>query len=137
MDKVKKAENKSDIKDLLYQLRYYEQLPYQDEKIANTKCEELNSKIKETEDLIINRACKEKLLITFSNSAMLNNGILSNQFSSKIINLGNTNYLLKYHKGILNIIVYDTNIEEEEKELKITEKVELQVKLNKKMPIWE
>ena len=56
---------------------------------------------------------------------------------TKIINLENINYTLKYHKGILKIEIYDTNIAEEEKMLKITEKVELIVKLNKKIKICE
>ena len=137
MDKIKMVENKSDIKDLVYELRYYEQLPYKDTIISNTEIEELNEKIEEAERLIIEKACKEKILTTFSNNEKLNKQILANQFSSKIINLENTNYLLKYHKGILNIIVYDTNVEDEEKEVQILEKVELQVRLNKKIQIWE
>mgnify|MGYP003322618527 CR=1 FL=1 len=63
--------------------------------------------------------------------------ILKNQFESKIINLENSVYILKYHKGILKIEIYDTNIEEETKEIEIKEKVELQVKLNKKIKVWE
>lgn len=82
------------------------------------------------------KACKEKVLTIFSNEETLNKQILQNQFQSKIINLANTNYLLKYHKGILKIEIYDTNIEEETKELQITEKVELQVKLNKKIKLF-
>lgn len=76
------------------------------------------------------------MLTTFSNEKKLNQKILENQFQSKIINLSNTNYLLKYHKGILRIEMYDTNIEEEAKQIQITEKTELQVKLNKKIKLF-
>lgn len=98
---------------------------------------QVQDKIEQAEKNIIEKACKEKVLTTFSNEKILNKKILQNQFQSKIINLNNTNYLLKYHKGILKIEIYDTNIEEETKQIQITEKVELQVKLNKKIKLWE
>ena len=78
-----------------------------------------------------------KLIKLFSQNEMLNKDILKNQFESKIINLENSVYILKYHKGVLKIEIYDTNIEEETKEIEIKEKVELQVKLNKKIKVWE
>lgn len=122
---------------LLYELRYYEQLPYQESTIKQIETAEVQNKIEQAERNIIEKACKEKVLTTFSNEETLNKKILQNQFQSKIINLNNTIYLLKYHKGILKIEIYDTNIEEETKQIQITEKVELQVKLNKKIKLWE
>ena len=86
--------------------------------------------------IIVNNFALENYYL-YSKEKTLNKKILQNQVQSKIINLNNTLYLLKYHKGILKIEIYDTNIKEETEELQITEKVELQVKLNKKIKLWE
>lgn len=138
MEKIKKAQDKAQIKDLIYELRYYEQLPYQNTIISNLKnIKELQEKIDKTEEMLIKKACIEKVLVIFTQEQSLNKRILSNQFKSKIINLENTNYVLKYHKGILKIEIYDSNIVEETKEIQIVEKVELEVKLNKKIKLWE
>lgn len=134
-NKIKKAETKKEITNLIYELRYYEHIPYKDANIGNEYT--VRDLLEKVEKDLINKACKEKILITFSNNENLNKRILENQFQTKIINLENTIYVLKYHKGILKITIYDTNIEEEIKEIEITEKVEMQVKLNKKIKLWE
>lgn len=134
-EKIKQASTKREITELIYELRYYEQLPY---KIYNIKREEkIKNILIEVEKQIIKKACLEKVIIKFSEEEELNYQILKNQFESKIINLENTIYILKYKKGILKLEIYDTNIEEEVKEIEIKEKVELQVKLNKKIKIWD
>lgn len=135
MQKVKKSETKKEISNLLYELRYYKQIPYQEANLG--KINQCAEKIEEIEKELIKKACELKVLTIFSEKESLNKKILENQFESKIINLENTIYILKYHKGILKIEIYDTNIEEETKEIEITEKVELQVKLNKKIKVWE
>lgn len=127
-EKVKQAETKKEIADLIYQLRYYRQIPYKQLPIK---------KIEEIEKMLIEKACTQKILVTFSKNEKLNTKILSKIFASKIINLENTIYILRYHKGILKIEIYDTTIEEEAEEIEITEKVELAVKLNKKIKVWQ
>lgn len=134
MEKIKKAETKKEISNLIYELRYYKQIPYQESNLG--KIEICQEKIENIEKELIKKACEQKILTTFSKKEELNKKILENQFESKIINLENTIYILKYRKGILKIEIYDTNIEEETKEIKITEKVELQVKLNKKIKVF-
>ncbi len=134
-EKIKKALTKREITDLIYELRYYEQLPYKEYNISRE--EKIEKDLKEIENQIIKKSCLEKVLVKFSDKEELNNNILRNQFQSKIIKLENTIYILKYKKEILKIEIYDTNIEEETKEIEIKEKVELHVKLNKKIKIWE
>lgn len=134
-EKVYKTATKKEISDLIYELRYYKQIPFQELNLG--KVDILKEKIEDIEKILIRKACELKVLTTFSQRGYLNKNILENQFESKIINLENTIYILKYHKGILKIEIYDTNIEEEIKQIQITEKVELQVKLNKKIKVWE
>lgn len=135
IEKIKQAETKKQITDLLYELRYYKQIPYKDINLGQIDKNKI--KIEDIETNLIKIACEQKILTTFSQYEKLNTRILANQFDSKIINLENTVYVLKYHKGVLKIQIYDTNIEEEIKEIEITEKVALQVRLNKKVKVWE
>ena len=134
-EKIKRALTKREITDLIYELRYYEQLPYREYNISRE--EKIKTDLKEIEKQMIKKSCLEKVLIKFSDEEELNHDILKNQFQSKIIKLESTIYILKYKKGILKLEIYDTNIEEETKELEIKSKVELHVKLNKKIKIWE
>lgn len=134
-EKIKRALTKKEITNLIYELRYYEQLPYRQYNIS--KEEKIEEYLKKVEKQVIKKACLEKVLIKFSDEEELNYNILKNQFQSKIIKLENTIYVLKYKKGILKLEIYDTNIEEETREIEIKEKVELHVKLNKKIKIWE
>lgn len=134
-EKIKKAETKKEMIDLLYELRYYKHLPYKQDKISSI--EEIKQEIEKIEEILIKKSCQQKILTTFSEKENINQKILENQFNSKIINLENTVYILKYNKGILKIEIYDGNIQEETKEIQITEKVELQVKLKKKIKVWQ
>ncbi len=131
-EKIKRAETKKEITNLIYELRYYEQIPYEQQ-------QENQEKIKEVEKQMIDKACAGKIFTTFSEQKELNQKILENQFHSKIIYLEHTNYVLKYRKGILKIQEYDDTVKEEEKEIEIeiTQKVELKVRLNKKIKVWE
>lgn len=124
--KIEKAEEKKQIESLIYELRYFKQMS-----LAITK------NIKEIETKLVNKACEQKVLTRFSESEKLNYQILKEIFNVKIIDLETIALLLKYTKGILNIKIYDGNIEDTTFEIKITEKVELQVKLNKKIKIWQ
>lgn len=133
--KIERALTKRELTDIIYELRYYEQLPYMQYNIS--KEEKIEEYLKKVEKQVIKKACLEKVLIKFSDEEELNYNILKNQFQSKIIKLENTIYVLKYKKGILKLEIYDTNIEEEIRKIEIKEKVELHVKLNKKIKIWE
>ena len=134
-EKVLKVDTKKEIEKLLYELRYYEQISYNGSKVNKIKI--INEQLERLEKVLIERACNQKALVKFSNDENLNLKILTLLFDSKIINLANTVYILKYKKGILKIEIYDTTIQEEEIEIQIKKKVELQVRLNKKIKVLE
>lgn len=134
-EKVLKVDTKKEIEKLLYELRYYEQISYNGSKVNKIKI--INEQLERLEKVLIEKACNQKVLVKFSNDENLNLKILTLLFYSKIINLANTVYILKYKKGILKIEIYDTTIQEEEIEIQIKEKVELQVRLNKKIKVLE
>lgn len=134
-EKVLKVDTKKEIEKLLYELRYYEQISYNGSKVNRIKI--INEQLERLEKVLIEKSCNQKVLVKFSNDENLNLKILTLLFDSKIINLANTVYILKYKKGILKIEIYDTTIQEEEIEIQIKEKVELQVRLNKKIKVLE
>ncbi|MBP3255954.1 MAG: hypothetical protein J6M60_05650 [Clostridia bacterium] len=132
---VKKTENKFEIEKLLYEIRYFEHIPYNTGNLGKMK--KIQSQIKEIEQLIISKACKIKILSEFTDDKELNYSILRNLFDSKIANLSNTIYVLKYQKDSLKIKIYDSNVEENDVEIQIKEKTILKVKLNKKIKVFE
>ena len=122
--KLENATDKKKIEDIIYEIRYYEAVS------SGKEFEKLEEKI-------IEKACENKVLETFSADKKLNYKILKNIFKTKIIDLNTIVYVLKYNKGILTIKIYDGKIQDSTEEVKITQKVELQVKLNKKIKIWQ
>ena len=130
-----KTENKFEIEDLLYDLRYFEHIPYTTGNLGKIK--KLNKQITELEEIIISKACNIKILTQFTDNKELNYQILRNVFDSKIANLSSTLYELQYQKNILKIKIYDTNVEDTIVEVEVKEKTELKVKLNKKIKVFE
>ena len=130
-----KTENKFEIEDLLYEMRYYEHIPYNNGNLS--KIIKIKKQIEEIERVIISKACNIKILSEFSNDKELNYKILRYVFDSKIANLSNIMYELKYQKNVLDIKIYDSNVEENNINIEIKEKIELKDKLNKKIKVFE
>lgn len=134
---IEKAESKKEMTELIYCLRYYLLLPTAEEKqIKNENT--LKARIEKVEEKLIEKACEQKVLTTFSEKdKKLNKEILKNIFVSKIITLEEMIFVLKYGEDVLSIEICDENIHELTTSVKITEKTELSVKLNKKIKVWE
>ena len=124
--KIEDAQEKKKIENLIYELRYYKLMP-------NIIIKELN----DIEKKLINKACEQKVLVKFSEDENMNYRILNELFNTRIIDLDTIVISLKYLKGILTLNIYDANTHDETKEIEITEKTELIVKLNKKIKIWQ
>ena len=133
-EKVKKAESKNEILDLIYDLRYYEMLPYENKKIYEIQA--LKESIENVEKKLIKKACDRKFLVKFSEDEELNYQILRNIFVSKIITLEEIIMILKYNKDVLSVELYDGDIIENTVNIKIKEKTELSVKLKKKIKVF-
>lgn len=126
LEKIEKTNEKSEIEKIIYELRYYKLTP----PIVTKETDEIERKL-------IKKACEQKILTKFSEKEETNYQILKQIFTSKIIDLSETVYTLKYTKGTLTLNIYDGNTHDETKQIKITEKTELNVKLNKKIKIWQ
>ena len=137
-EKVKKAETKKEIIEYIYEFRYYLRLPIgkKEQYMWIFEKKELTKIIQNIEKLILKKAIQLKAINNFSEDEKLNYNILKNIFTSKIITLEKMNILLRYEKQILYIEIYDENIHEITVENKIKEKTELNVKLKKKIKVF-
>lgn len=124
--KIENTDENKEIENLIYELRYY-----------NLMLPQVIKTTKNIETKLINKACERKVLTKFSQNENTNYMILKELFYSKIIDLDTMVYILKYSKGVLTINIYDDKTHEETRQIEITEKTELNVKLNKKIKIWQ
>lgn len=125
LEKIEKTNEKNQLEKIIYELRYYKLMP----PIVTKETDEIEKKL-------IKKACEQKILTKFSEEET-NYQILKPIFTSKIIDLSETVYTLKYTKGTLTLNIYDGNTNDETKQIQITEKTELNVKLNKKIKLWQ
>ena len=127
--KIENAKENNQIENLIYELRYYKAIP--------TMASKGEIDTHKVEEKLLEKACEQKILIRFSEDDKTNNLILKEIFISRVIDLDTLVFLLKYSKGIITINVFDGNTHDETKQIKLTEKTVLSVKLNKKIKLWQ
>lgn len=135
--KIKETKTKSEIEKIIYDLRYYELLPY-DYENKNKDIEELKKHIEEIEKLVIDKAINLKTINKISDNKNTNYEILKNIFTIRIINL-NDSYLKITKVKVKNeekyfLQIFDENIFEEK--IEISKPKDLEIKPNKKIAIW-
>ena len=124
--KIENTQESKQIGNLIYELRYYKLMP----PIVINETTEI-------ERDLIKKACEQKVVTKFSENEKLNFEILKEIFNLNIIDIDKIALILKYTEGILTVKIYDGGVEDSLFEIKITEKVELLSKLNKKIKIWQ
>lgn len=138
--KIKKANTKKELSDLIYQFRYYINIPKND----NIKDDEiLKEEIKKTSKMLITKACRLKVINIISNNIEENYIIVYDILNTKIINLNEINIEIlkdnkndenkKENKQILLNIYEDTNFD---KNIKYDNIFELKIKFNKKIKLF-
>lgn len=131
---LKKAETKQEVEKIIYDFRYYSLLQYDyDKKIKEVS--EIKEIMNEVADMIINKAVEYKVLEKLSNDKETNYQILKNIFDVRIIRLEDAYLKITKEKDKYFLQIFDENIFEEKIEIK--QPKELDIKLNKKRPIWE
>lgn len=126
---IEKLEEKVDIVNWIYKIRYYLNLPF-DENTCLKDIKMLNKDFKDTIKLITKKAQLYKIWDIFSEDEELTYIIINGLFGTKMINLENANILCKYEKGILYVEYYDTNLLErnaqfERENIRIKKKIKL------------
>lgn len=137
--KIEKAETKEDLIKLIYEYRYYCLLPYnEDEVIFETR--ELNKKLTEIGELLIQKAIEQKAMKAVSDNRDLNYKIVKNIFAVKIIELEELSIKITKEKEQYFMQFFDENVFEETIKLDIKEKLnkkDLNMRLNKKVKLFE
>ena len=130
---ISKAETKQDIEKKIYDFRYYMMIPYDNNTLVQ-KNEKLQKDINETSELIIAKANELKTIEKISNDKSTNYEILKNIFKVRIIKLEDAYLKITKEKEKYFVQIFDENIFEEK--IEISKPKDLEIKLNKKIPIW-
>lgn len=137
-EKIKRAETKQEIINLIYQFRYYCLLPYdQNTNVANVK--QIQKDLDKTGKILINKAIENKVIVEFSSNEDLNYEIVKNIFYVRIITLEESYMKLTKEKENYFIQFFDENIFEEKRNLKfpnLLTKKDFEVKLNRKIKLF-
>lgn len=115
---IAKAEEKSEIIQWIYKIRYYCQIPF-DNDTTLKDVKKLQKLFKEVIKLIIKKAQENKIWDVFTDNEELSYTVIKKLFDSKMINFENVNMICEYKEGILYIKYYDGNTLEIKTEFKI------------------
>ena len=131
---IERAETKQEIEKIIYNFRYYLLLPYDYENdIQNI--EKLQGQIEEVRKIVIDKAIELKVIQRISAEKENNYEILKNIFSVRIIKLEDAYLKITKEKDKYFVQIFDENVFEEK--IEISKPKDLEIKLNKKVAIWE
>ena len=136
--KIQKTNEKSEIVDCIYEFRYYTVLPY-NEKINIGEVKEIQKELQETRRLLLDKAQELKVIIVTSKNKEIDNEILKNIFTIRILTLEDIYIKLIKEKDKVYIQLFDDDIFEEKVELKDfgnINKKDLEIKVNKKIKVF-
>ena len=130
---LNKAQTKQEVEKIIYDLRYYLLLPYNNnENIQDIS--DLKNKIEHISKAVINKAIELKVIERISKDNDTNYEILKNIFNVRIIKLEDAYLKVIKEKDKYFVQIFDENIFEEKVEIKKPK--QLEIKPNKKVPIW-
>lgn len=133
--KIQNAQNKQEIIKLIYELRYYCILPFDNKKII-WQVESLEKCLKRVVSKLIIKAQDLKVINKISTEEEIDIKILKNIFTTRIINLEELNIKIKKEKEHYYIQLFDENVIEEIIEIEQINSKELEIKLNKKIKLF-
>lgn len=137
--KIENIESKSEIIDCIYEFRYYNLLPF-DYEININEVKEIQKELKEIIELIIEKAQGLKTIIVTSKNKDIDNEILKNIFNIRIMNLEDLYIRVIKEKEKFYIQLFDGDAFEEKSQIetsKILNKKDLEIKINKKIKVFD
>lgn len=132
---IEKAQEKEEIINLIYILRYYNNI-FITEKTQIKDEESLKYSKNELETLLINKAYGLKILNRISNEETINNEIIKNLLNTKIIKLENISIELKENENALEVSFFDADIYDKTIVIPVYNKKEILVKFGKNIKIF-
>lgn len=131
--KIKKADKKEEILDLIYKFRYYNFI-YLNENILIKDEPKLQDKKNRIEKLLIQKAIKEKIVLDITKDENVNIEILKILLESRIINFEKVVIEIKEENEMV-IYIYDGDILEKKISIKEITKKDILVKKEKKIKL--
>lgn len=130
--KIARAQTRLDIMKIIYNIRYYKLLPYQNKQVKDIK--ELKEYIQETEDMIYSKAIKMNVMNRISVNPKINNNVIRDILDTSIIQLENIELLFKAENYQITLEILDEgNIE---KRIEYNTVEGLALRMNKKIRLF-
>lgn len=134
-EKIENAQNKKEIIDLIYILRYYNFIPYNKNMLIK-EVKELKKNIKSVMDLLIEKMSKFKVVNKISNNKEFNLKAIETIFYTRIMSLENIKIEFVQKEKKLFINLYDGEIFEKTQEIDIGDIQVPKIKLDKKIDVF-
>lgn len=136
IEKLKRVFTKEDIIDCMYELRYYNFLPYNNEQKVKD-IEHLKKEIEKAEEVLIKKMFENKIITTISTNLENDIKIIKNIFNLKIINMEQIYIQIQKHHGEYVLKIYDEKETlESEQKLTLEFNKKDRIKLNKKVKLF-
>ena len=133
---AEKLEGKKEVLELLYEFRYYNLIPITSEERVKDN-EELKEDIDNMRAFLIKKALDERIINSVNSNKYVNEEILKNIFSLRIINLENAEVNMQKMQGGIIANYLDGDLEETSIEISIPENIgKYKVKEKKKIKIF-
>lgn len=137
VNKIENSNTKEELINCLYELRYYNFLPYKNDKVIRD-LEYIKQYIEKAKETLIKKLYDNKIINTLSTSEKNDIEIVKSIFDLKIIDMENIYIQIKESNDKYNISVYDEK-ETQEKEFEMNLKFNSKdkIKLNKKVRLFK
>ena len=136
--KIEKIQTKQEVIKSIYELRYYNLLPYtQNKNICQVK--EIQKELEELKHQLLKKAYEMKVTEQFAKNDEIHYELIKNIFDIRVINLEDLYIKVIKEKEKYYIQLFDENIFEEKIEIKDSENItkkDLEIRLNKKVKIF-
>ncbi len=133
---AEKLTGKKEVLELLYEFRYYNLIPITSEELLKDN-EELKEDIENTRLFLIYKAMEEKIINSVNSNKYINNEILKNIFSLRLINLENAEVNIQKIPEGIRANYLDGDVEETSKDIVISKDIgKYKVKEKKKIKIF-
>ena len=133
--KIEVYDLKKELVNLVYELRYYNQLPLEGRKIKDIK--ELALNISNMQKKLVKKLCSLKVIDRFSTDDEINYSILKYIFVARMVNLNKIQLRMEYKNKKLIIEYYDENVLENQEKIdfdennigKLTKKIKKKIRI--------
>ena len=132
---IKKAQEKDEIIKFIYMVRYYNYI-HLTENLAIKDVKQIENELNEMIKILIQKAHELKAINLICNDENMNFEIMKNVLLTKIIVMENISIEPKRNENNLELNFYDTNVYEKNIVIQNFNEKELNIKLNKKVKIF-